>query len=36
VSRFISPGSRLITALKTMPATKAAMKPDPCNALAVP
>ena len=32
----MSSGSRLITARKTMPATKAAMKPDPSSALAVP
>ena len=32
----MSSGSRLITARKTMPATKAAMKPDPPSALAVP
>ena len=36
VSRLTSSGSRLITARKTRPATKAAMKPDPWRATAVP
>ena len=32
----MSSGSRLITARKAMPATKAAMKPDPWSATAIP